>query len=30
MDLEALAARYHRAFNDRDFEVWREVLDEDV
>src|ERR1700692_237237 len=30
MDLAALAARYHRAFNDRDFDVWREVFDEDV
>ncbi|MDT4915748.1 MAG: hypothetical protein QOH89_448, partial [Pseudonocardiales bacterium] len=29
-DPGALAARYHRAFNDRDFEVWREVFDEDV
>ena len=28
--LGALSARYHRAFNERDFEVWREVLDEDV
>ncbi|MDX6334871.1 MAG: hypothetical protein QOG05_2211 [Streptosporangiaceae bacterium] len=30
MDLGALPARYHRAFNDRDFDVWREVFDEDV
>ncbi|MDT4923956.1 MAG: hypothetical protein QOG01_1669, partial [Pseudonocardiales bacterium] len=30
MDLGALAARYHRAFNDRDFDVWRELFDEDV
>src|SRR5882757_4917236 len=30
MGLRALAARYHRAFNDRDFDVWREVFDEDV
>jgi signal transduction histidine kinase/ketosteroid isomerase-like protein len=30
MDLGALLARYHRAFNDRDFDVWREVFDEDV
>jgi GAF domain-containing protein len=29
-DLGALAARYHRAFNDRDFDCWREVFDEDV
>ena len=29
-DLGALSARYHRAFNDRDFDVWREVFDEDV
>ncbi|MDQ1719219.1 MAG: hypothetical protein QOE89_3172, partial [Pseudonocardiales bacterium] len=26
MDLGALAARYRRAFNDRDFDVWRELL----
>jgi GAF domain-containing protein len=30
MDLGLLCARYHRAFNDRDFDVWREVFDEDV
>jgi GAF domain-containing protein/ketosteroid isomerase-like protein len=30
VDLGALTARYHRAFNDRDFECWREVFDEDV
>jgi GAF domain-containing protein/ketosteroid isomerase-like protein len=30
MNLEALVARYHRTFNDRDFDVWREVFDEDV
>jgi signal transduction histidine kinase/ketosteroid isomerase-like protein len=30
MDLGTLLARYHRAFNDRDFDVWREVFDEDV
>jgi signal transduction histidine kinase/ketosteroid isomerase-like protein len=30
MDLAALIARYHRAFNDRDFDVWREVFDDDV
>ncbi|MDQ1716387.1 MAG: hypothetical protein QOE89_340, partial [Pseudonocardiales bacterium] len=30
MDLGALAARYRRAFSDRDFDVWRELLDEDV
>jgi signal transduction histidine kinase/ketosteroid isomerase-like protein len=29
-ELAALAVRYHRAFNDRDFDVWREVFDEDV
>jgi signal transduction histidine kinase len=29
-DLAALPARLHRAFNDRDFEVWREILDGDV
>jgi GAF domain-containing protein/ketosteroid isomerase-like protein len=29
-DLAALPARYHQAFNDRDFDVWREVFDEDV
>jgi ketosteroid isomerase-like protein len=29
-DLAALAARYHQAFNDRDFDVWREVFDEDI
>ncbi|HEY2043450.1 MAG TPA: GAF domain-containing protein [Jatrophihabitans sp.] len=30
MGLGALPARYHRAFNDRDFDVWREVFAEDV
>jgi signal transduction histidine kinase/ketosteroid isomerase-like protein len=30
MDLMALPARYHRAFNEHAFEVWREVFDEDV
>jgi signal transduction histidine kinase/ketosteroid isomerase-like protein len=30
VDLGALSARYHRAFNDRDFDVWREVFDADV
>jgi GAF domain-containing protein len=30
MDLGALPARYHRAFNERDFDVWREVFDDDV
>ena len=30
VDLGALAARYHRAFNDRDWDVWREVFDENV
>jgi GAF domain-containing protein/ketosteroid isomerase-like protein len=29
-DLAALSARYHRAFNDRDFEVWRELFAADV
>jgi signal transduction histidine kinase/ketosteroid isomerase-like protein len=29
-DLGALSARYHRAFNNRDFDVWREVFAEDV
>jgi signal transduction histidine kinase/ketosteroid isomerase-like protein len=29
-DLVAIAALYHRAFNERDFEVWREVFDDDV
>ena len=29
-DLKTLPARFHRAFNDRDFDVWREVFDEDV
>jgi signal transduction histidine kinase/ketosteroid isomerase-like protein len=28
--LAALTARYHRAFNERDFEAWREVFHEDV
>ncbi len=30
MDLGALVGRYHLAFNDRDFDVWREVFDKDV
>jgi signal transduction histidine kinase/ketosteroid isomerase-like protein len=30
VDLGALVERYHRAFNARDFDVWREVFDEDV
>jgi signal transduction histidine kinase len=30
VDLGALAARYHQAFNARDFDVWREVFDTDV
>jgi GAF domain-containing protein/ketosteroid isomerase-like protein len=30
MGLAELSARYHRAFNDRDFDVWREVFAEDV
>ncbi|MDT4892426.1 MAG: hypothetical protein QOE97_1461 [Pseudonocardiales bacterium] len=30
MDLGALLARYHEAFNDRDFDVWRDLFDEDV
>jgi hypothetical protein len=25
-----IPARYHKAFNDRDFDVWREVFDEHV
>jgi signal transduction histidine kinase len=29
-DLEALIARHRRAFNERDFDVWRELFDEDV
>ncbi|MCU1615060.1 MAG: histidine kinase [Frankiales bacterium] len=29
-ELEVLLVRYHRAFNERDFDVWREVFDEDV
>ena len=29
-DFEALIARYRRAFNERDFDIWRELLDEDV
>jgi GAF domain-containing protein/ketosteroid isomerase-like protein len=28
--LGELCTRYHRAFNERDFDVWREVFDEDV
>jgi signal transduction histidine kinase len=28
--LDALTARYHQAFNDRDFDVWREVFADDV
>ena len=28
--LGALAARYHRAFNERDFDTWRDVFHEDV
>ena len=28
--LAALTARYHRAFNERDFDAWREVFHEDV
>jgi hypothetical protein len=30
VDLEGLAARYRREFDDRDFDVWRELFDEDV
>jgi ketosteroid isomerase-like protein len=30
VDLGTLPARYHQAFNDRDFDVWREVFDENV
>ena len=30
MGLAELSALYHRAFNDRDFDVWREVFAEDV
>jgi ketosteroid isomerase-like protein len=30
VDLGTLPARYHQAFTDRDFDVWREVFDEDV
>jgi signal transduction histidine kinase/ketosteroid isomerase-like protein len=30
VDFRSLPARYHQAFNDRDFDVWREVFDEDV
>jgi signal transduction histidine kinase len=30
MSSDALIVRYHRAFNDRDFEVWREIFDPDV
>lgn len=30
MTLGALTTRYHQAFNERDFDVWREVFDEDV
>jgi GAF domain-containing protein/ketosteroid isomerase-like protein len=29
-DLAALCARHRRAFNDRDFDVWRELFDDDV
>jgi signal transduction histidine kinase len=29
-DLGALVARYHKAFNDRDFDAWREIFAEDV
>jgi ketosteroid isomerase-like protein len=28
--LAAVSARYHRAFNERDFDAWREVFHEDV
>jgi signal transduction histidine kinase/ketosteroid isomerase-like protein len=30
MRLGEIPARYHKAFNDRDFDVWREIFDEDV
>jgi hypothetical protein len=30
MPLDALVARGHRAFNDRDFEVYQEIFDADV
>ena len=30
MRLGEIPARYHKGFNDRDFDVWREVFDEDV
>jgi hypothetical protein len=30
VDLGTLPARYHQAFNDREFDVWREVFDENV
>jgi signal transduction histidine kinase/ketosteroid isomerase-like protein len=30
MDLAALLARHRRAFNERDFDGWRELFDEDV
>src|ERR1700730_1080117 len=30
MDLAARLARHRRAFNERDFDVWRELFDEDV
>jgi signal transduction histidine kinase/ketosteroid isomerase-like protein len=30
VELSSLLERYHRAFNDRDFDVWREVFDDDV
>jgi signal transduction histidine kinase/ketosteroid isomerase-like protein len=30
MGSDALIVRYHRAFNDRDFEVWREIFAPDV
>jgi len=29
-DPEALIARHRQAFNERDFDVWRELFDEDV
>jgi signal transduction histidine kinase len=29
-DLGSLVARYHKAFNDRDFDAWREIFAEDV
>src|SRR4030088_1771670 len=30
MDLAALLDRHRRAFNERDFDIWRELFDDDV